>query len=86
MPGQAEYQVGPCVGIDAGDQAVMSRYILNRVCEDFQVCGRIDFPQTHHFRRLEWCQHAQQFQYQEDERSRWTGNHQGGDLQIGCKT
>jgi glutamine synthetase len=37
MPGQQEYQVGPCVGIDAGDQLMMSRYILMRVCEDFQV-------------------------------------------------
>ena len=37
MPGQQEYQVGPCVGIDSGDQMMMSRYILQRVCEDFQV-------------------------------------------------
>jgi len=37
MPGQQQYQVGPCVGIDAGDQLMMSRYILERVCEDFQV-------------------------------------------------
>ena len=37
MPGQWEYQVGPCVGIDAGDQLWMSRYLLARVCEDFQV-------------------------------------------------
>ena len=37
MPGQQEYQVGPCVGIDAGDQLMMSRYILQRVCEEFQV-------------------------------------------------
>lgn len=37
MPGQQEYQVGPCVGIEAGDQLMMSRYILQRVCEDFQV-------------------------------------------------
>lgn len=37
MPGQQEYQVGPCVGIEAGDQLTMSRYILQRVCEDFQV-------------------------------------------------
>lgn len=37
MPGQQEYQVGPCVGIDAGDQLMMSRYILQRVCEDYQV-------------------------------------------------
>mmetsp|Transcript_29217 Transcript_29217/g.67036 ORF Transcript_29217/g.67036 Transcript_29217/m.67036 type:complete len:291 (-) Transcript_29217:1810-2682(-) len=38
LPGQHEYQVGPCVGIDAGDQLYISRYILQRVCEDFQVC------------------------------------------------
>jgi glutamine synthetase len=37
MPGQQEYQVGPCIGIDAGDQLMMSRYLLARVCEDFQV-------------------------------------------------
>lgn len=37
MPGQQEYQVGPCVGIDAGDQLMMSRYILQRVAEDYQV-------------------------------------------------
>jgi len=37
MPGQQKYKVGPCVGIDAGDQLMMSRYILMRVCEDFQV-------------------------------------------------
>lgn len=37
MPGQQEFQVGPCIGIDAGDQLMMSRYILQRVCEDFQV-------------------------------------------------
>jgi len=37
MPGQQEYQVGPCIGIDAGDQCTMARYILQRVCEDFQV-------------------------------------------------
>jgi len=37
MPGQQEYQVGPVVGIDAGDQHMMSRYILLRVCEEFQV-------------------------------------------------
>lgn len=33
MPGQHEYQVGPCVGIDAADQVTMSRFILQRVCE-----------------------------------------------------
>ena len=34
-PGQWEYQVGPCVGIDAGDHLWMSRYILNRISEDY---------------------------------------------------
>lgn len=37
MPGQWEYQVGPCEGIDAGDQVWMSRYILHRVCEKYNV-------------------------------------------------
>ena len=37
MPGQWEYQIGPCVGINAGDQLWVSRYILHRVCEDFGV-------------------------------------------------
>merc|ERR1711998_463468 len=35
MPGQWEYQIGPCTGIEAGDQMMVSRYILKRVCEDF---------------------------------------------------
>jgi len=33
MPGQWEYQVGPCRGIDIGDHMVMSRYIMLRVSE-----------------------------------------------------
>merc|ERR1712012_1307445 len=33
MPGQWEYQVGPCEGIDSGDHLWMSRYLLIRVCE-----------------------------------------------------
>mmetsp|Transcript_32884 Transcript_32884/g.79234 ORF Transcript_32884/g.79234 Transcript_32884/m.79234 type:complete len:372 (+) Transcript_32884:35-1150(+) len=33
MPGQWEYQVGPCVGIDSGDHMWMSRYIMLRICE-----------------------------------------------------
>jgi glutamine synthetase len=37
LPGQWEYQIGPCVGIDSGDQMWMSRYIMNRVCETFGV-------------------------------------------------
>lgn len=37
MPGQWEYQVGPCVGIDSGDMHSVSRYILNRVAEKHGV-------------------------------------------------
>lgn len=37
MPGQWEFQVGPCVGIAAADQHVMSRYIMARVCEKYGV-------------------------------------------------
>jgi len=33
MPGQWEYQIGPCVGIDSGDHMWMSRYLMIRVCE-----------------------------------------------------
>merc|ERR1719331_2392908 len=42
MPGQWEYQIGPCTGIDAGDQLMVSRYILSRVCEDFGVHVTLD--------------------------------------------
>lgn len=34
FPGQWEYQVGVCKGIGIGDQLWMSRYILQRVCEE----------------------------------------------------
>jgi len=37
MPGQWEYQIGPCVGIDSGDHMWMSRYLLERVAEDFGI-------------------------------------------------
>ncbi len=33
LPGQWEYQVGPCTGIESGDHLWMSRYLLNRVTE-----------------------------------------------------
>ena len=35
MPAQWEYQVGPCEGINLGDQLWMSRFLLNRVAEEF---------------------------------------------------
>ncbi|CAG8613591.1 7989_t:CDS:2 [Ambispora leptoticha] len=37
MPGQWEFQVGPCVGIEMGDHLWVSRYLLHRVAEDFGV-------------------------------------------------
>jgi len=42
MPGQWEYQVGPCVGIEAGDHMHMSRFLLNRVCEEEGVVCSFD--------------------------------------------
>jgi len=42
MPGQWEYQIGPTVGIETGDQMMVSRYILQRVCEDFGVHVTLD--------------------------------------------
>ena len=42
MPGQWEYQVGPCEGISMGDHLWMSRFILHRVCEDFGVIASFD--------------------------------------------
>jgi len=36
-PSQFEYQVGPCEGIESGDHLWMSRYILLRVSEIFDV-------------------------------------------------
>jgi glutamine synthetase len=37
MPSQLEYQIGPCEGIEIGDQLWMSRYLIHRVAEDFNV-------------------------------------------------
>jgi len=37
MPGQWEYQVGPCEGIQSGDDMWMSRYLMVRVCESLGV-------------------------------------------------
>jgi len=42
MPGQWEYQVGPCVGIESPDQLIISRYLLIRVCEQFGVVVSFD--------------------------------------------
>lgn len=36
-PGQWEFQVGPVEGIDAGDQMILARYLLDRVAEKYKV-------------------------------------------------
>ena len=40
-PGQWEFQIGPCVGIEQGDHLWIARYLLHRVCEKFNVI--VDF-------------------------------------------
>lgn len=42
MPSQWEYQVGPCEGIEMGDQLWVSRFLLHRVSEDFGVVVTFD--------------------------------------------
>lgn len=37
MPSQWEYQIGPVVGINCADQLWISRYILHRVCELYNI-------------------------------------------------
>merc|ERR1719413_212487 len=37
MPGQWEYQIGPCEGIQSGDHPWMSRYLMVRICEMYGV-------------------------------------------------
>ena len=36
-PGQWEFQIGPCVGIDAGDNLWMARYILEKISEKYNI-------------------------------------------------
>jgi len=42
MPGQWEYQVGPCLGIEMGDHMWMSRYLMLRVAEFYNVIASFD--------------------------------------------
>jgi len=42
MPGQWEFQIGPSVGISAGDEMWVARYLLYRVAEDFGVTVSLD--------------------------------------------
>lgn len=37
MPGQWEYQVGPCQALESGDHLWISRYMLERIAEDFNI-------------------------------------------------
>ncbi|ETN61772.1 glutamine synthetase 1, 2 (glutamate-amonia ligase) [Anopheles darlingi] len=42
MPAQWEYQVGPCEGIQIGDDLWMSRFLLHRVSEEFGIVATLD--------------------------------------------
>ncbi|RXG53744.1 Glutamine synthetase [Armadillidium vulgare] len=42
MPGQWEFQVGPCEGIVMGDDLWVARYLLHRVAEDFNINVTLD--------------------------------------------
>lgn len=42
MPGQWEFQVGPCEGIDMGDHLWMARYLLYRVAEEYGIRVSLD--------------------------------------------
>jgi len=37
MPGSWEFQIGPVESIDAADQLWLARYLLQKICEEFQV-------------------------------------------------
>jgi len=42
MPAQWEFQVGPCEGIEMGDDLWMARFMLHRIAEEFGVVVSID--------------------------------------------
>jgi len=42
MPAQWEFQIGPCEGIEMGDDLWMARYLLHRVAEDFGLLVTMD--------------------------------------------
>ena len=41
-PGQWEYQVGPCEGIEAGDHLWMARYLLQKITEKYGIIVNMD--------------------------------------------
>ena len=49
MPGQLEFQVGPCPGIEIGDHLWMARYLLGRTAEDFKTSVSYDPKLFKHF-------------------------------------
>jgi len=42
LPGQWEFQIGPCIGIEAGNHLWMARYIMHRICEKNNIIFNID--------------------------------------------
>jgi glutamine synthetase len=42
MPGQWEFQIGTCLGIDAADHLWMARYLLQRVAEYYDISINFD--------------------------------------------
>jgi glutamine synthetase len=42
MPGQWEFQVGPCVGTSVGDHLWVARYLMHRITEEFGVIASLD--------------------------------------------
>lgn len=42
MPSQWQFQVGPCEGVEMGDDLWMARFLLHRVAEDFGVVITMD--------------------------------------------
>uniref|UniRef100_A0A0K0EL30 Glutamine synthetase n=1 Tax=Strongyloides stercoralis TaxID=6248 RepID=A0A0K0EL30_STRER len=47
MPGQWEFQVGPCEGISMGDELWIARFILHRIAEEFGVIASLDPKPIH---------------------------------------
>ena len=43
MPGQWEFQVGPAVGVSAGDQLWVARYILEVEAAAYRLCLCVHF-------------------------------------------
>merc|ERR1712167_465200 len=42
MPGQWEFQIGPCTGIQVGDHMTMARYLLGRIAEEHGLVVSFD--------------------------------------------